>query len=244
MIRALRAELKKMWTVRSTYVLLLISLGLLIFFAFYAEGLHVAKQVTDTHYLFSEVTSAVQSLSFLLSMVGVLLVTHEYRYNTIMYTLTSANNRLKVLFAKFVIFSLFMLVTTAFFGVMSPLLTAWGLHIKGIHMVAQSLPFWDIAWRALFYGWMYGLLAFGLAVIIRNQIGAIIALFAVPVTVEPLLSLALHDNAKYLPFTALNNVTAIGSKQMTPGKAAIVVGVYVVVALIVATVLFKRRDAN
>lgn len=244
MIHALRAELRKMWTIRSTYILILISLALLIFFAFYAEGLKVTKAVNDPHYLFTEVTSAVQSLSFLFSMIGVLLVTHEYRYNTIMYTLTSANNRLKVLLAKFLVFSLFMIVITAVFGALSPLLTAWGLHIKGVHLVAQSLPFWDTAWRAVFYGWMYGLLAFGIAVIVRNQIGAIVSLFAIPVTVEPLLSLAIHDNIKYLPFTALNNVTAFGSKQMSPGRAAVVVGVYVVVVLIVATVLFRQRDAN
>jgi ABC-2 type transport system permease protein len=243
-MRHLRAEFRKLFTIRSTYILLFVCLAIAIFFAFYAEGLKVTKPVLDPHYLYSEVSSAVTSLSFLLSMVGVMLVTHEYRYNTIMYTLTSSNNRLKVLLAKIVAFSFLMIVATIFFGALAPALTTLGLHIKGVHIVAQSLPFWDTAWRSVFYGWAYGMLAFGLAVIIRNQVGAIISLFAIPSTVEPLLSLAIHDNVKFLPFTALNNVTMLASKQMAPSKAAIVVAIYVVVVLAIAIVLFKRRDAN
>jgi ABC-2 type transport system permease protein len=244
MIRQLQAELRKLFTIRSTYILLLICLAITVFFAFYAEGFKVSKPVTDPHYLYSEVSSAVTALSFLLSMVGVMLVTHEYRYNTIMYTLTSANRRWKVLLAKFVAVSIFMIAAAVVFGALSPLLTSLGLHLKGTSLVAQTLPLWDTAWRAIFYGWAYGMLAFGIAVIIRNQVGAIIALFAIPSTVEPLLGFALHDNVKYLPFSALNNVTAEASKQMSPGKAAGVVLVYVVVVLLVAAILFKRRDAN
>lgn len=243
MIQQIRAEIRKILTIRSTYGILLFCLVITFFFAFYAEGLKATHAVTDPHYLFSEVSSALSALSLFLSFVGVLLVTHEYRYSTIMYTLTLANKRWKVLLSKFIVVSLFMILVSILFGVLSPALTTLGLHIKGTHLVEQSLPFWDIAWRAVFYGWAYGVLGFIVAVLVRNQVAAIITLFAIPSTVEQLLRLVMHDNVKYLPFTALGNVLT-DTRDYSHGTAAGIVVIYVVVGLIAAGILFQSRDAN
>ena len=87
-----------------------------------------------------------------------------------------------------------------------------------------------------------------LAAIIRQQVGAIAAFFLIPALGEQLLSLLLKDNRIYLPFTALTQVTMPESagvqNALSPGKAAFVVVLYIVVGWLVAWYLFLRRDAN
>jgi ABC-type transport system involved in multi-copper enzyme maturation permease subunit len=246
MIRQVLSELRKLFTIRSTYVFLAISLAIVVFFAFYIEAIRLTGDVTNPGKLASEVTSAVSALAVLISLVGVLLVTHEYRYNTIMYTLTSSNNRLKVLLAKVIVVSIFAVLATLFFGVLSPLLTYLGIQIKGLDMVAQNLPVWDLLWRSAFHGWAYAMLALVFAFIIRNQVGAIIVLLFLPGTVEALLGLLLKHNVAYLPFTALNAVlnNPIPTANLSRGESALVVLGYVVIGLVVSAVLFKKRDAN
>jgi ABC-2 type transport system permease protein len=249
MIRQIKAELLKIFSIRSTYVTLAFALAITVFFAFYIEGFKTTAPVINPAKLVSEVTSAVSALAFLISLVGVLLVTHEYRYNTIMYSLTSSNSRLKVLIAKVVAVSCFAVLATLFFAALSPVLTYAGLHLKGISLVHQSIPVADLFWRVAFYGWAYSMLAVLLAFIIRNQVGAIVTILFLPNTVEALLGLLLKKNVVYLPFSALNTLMGGGDNPstvipMSHAKAAVIVTGYVVAALIIAAYLFKRRDAN
>lgn len=85
-----------------------------------------------------------------------------------------------------------------------------------------------------------------LAVLIRNQLGAIVSIFAAPV-VEHLLSLIIKQNSVYLPFTALDAVLTHSRPAegfITYTHAALVVMVYLVVGWLVAWLLFVRRDAS
>lgn len=248
MIRSLKAEFLKLATIRSTYIFLGVCSAILVFFAFYIEGYRQTANVVNPNLLASAVSSAVNALAIFIALVSVLLVTHEYRYNTIMYTLTASNSRLKILVAKVLAASCFAVLATLFFGALSPVLTYLGLEAKGLSMVAQNIPYLDLLWRAAFFGWAFTMLALIFSFIIRSQVGAIVFLLIMSTTGEFFLSLLLKHNATYLPFTALNQV--IGSPGMpgiTPlshGKAALVVLAYVVIGWIIAAVLFTRRDAN
>lgn len=248
MMRLIKAELQKLFTTRSTYFILAWCFIMLMIFAFFAEGYQLKSNVTDSSKLAGEVKSAISATAVFIALAGALLVTHEYRYNTIMYTLTSSNSRLKVLVAKIVAVSIFAIIATLALGALSPLLTYVGVHLKGLSMVPQSIPYVDLLWKSAFYGWAYSALAVLLAFIIRNQVGAIAALFLVPTAVEGLLTLLLKENVKYLPFSALNmvaNVMPPGvAHTLTSTKAALVVTAWIGGLLIVAAVLFKRRDAN
>lgn len=249
-MRYILSEFRKLYTVRSTYIFLAVCIAITVFFAFYIEAIRLTGDVTSSDKLAGEVTGAVGALAMLIALVGVLLVTHEYRYNTIMYTLTSANNRLKVLIAKVVVVSVFALLATLFFAALSPLLTYLGLQIKGLDMVAQNIPVWDLLWRSAFHGWGYAMLALVLAFIIRNQVGTIVALVIVSGTVETLLSLLLKHNSGYMPFTALSRVINTGEAMpgiaagFSPEKSAVIAAVYIAGGLVVAAYLFHRRDAN
>jgi len=248
MMSQLKSEFKKLFTVKSTYYIIAIVLLLVFFFAFYISGWRIEpKDMMNPLTLQSGITGAVSVVSIFSALVALLLVTHEYRYNTIMYTLTSSNSRSKVLFSKIIIMTGFALVFTLVFGALSPLFTALGIHAHHLHLVHQTIQYNNVIWRCLFYGWGYTMAGLLIASLVRNQVGAIITLFIVPGTVEGLLSLLLKKNTVYLPFSSLHQV--IGQDVSTTSTlsathAALVFIGYLLAALIVAWVLFLRRDAN
>jgi ABC-type transport system involved in multi-copper enzyme maturation permease subunit len=246
MIPALRAEVRKLLTIRSTYIILASCLALEFIFAFYGAGIKAATaDLHNPHYLASQVTQAISALSILIALVGTLLVTHEYRYNTIMYTLTSSRRRTYILLTKLIVITVFAVVFSLFFGLLSPLLANLGVHLKGHELVHQVIPVGDLVWRSVFAGWGFAMFALILAFLIRIQVGAIVALFFIPTTVEALIGLILKHNAIYLPFTALSLVLDHNPEHpVSYTHAALTAGIYIVAGWIIAWALFLRRDAN
>jgi ABC-2 type transport system permease protein len=251
MIGSLRAELRKIWSVRSTYIILLFSLVLMGIFAFWVEGIKAGSgdgaPVTYPYKLASLMRDAITNLAFFGSLVGVLSATHEYRYNLITYTLTSSRSRSKVLFAKVLAVSIYALLFAVFVALFSAAFMYVGLGIKGLTLVHQIIP-GDLWWRILFEAWGSAMLGLLIATIVRQQVGAIATFFIIPVAVEPLIALLLKTNQVYLPFIALQQVTHLEGSGMSHllshSKAALVTVIYIGVGWIVAWYLFLKRDAN
>lgn len=252
MIAALKAEFRKILTVRSTYLLILFSVLLTLIFAFYIEGWRAANQGPNfPEKLANEVTSAVIATSIFVAIVGVLLVTHEYRYNTITYTLTASRSRTRVFWSKIITTTVISLAFVILMGVLSPLLTWLGATLNGVNLGPQTINVGDLLWRSLFYGWAYSMFGVFLAIIIRNQIGVIAFLLLVPGTVESLLGLLLKQNVVYLPFSSMTNVISPTSVASAEGVAVVsaVTSAFVVIGYLICTgvaswVLFLKRDAN
>lgn len=254
MMTSLKSELRKLFTVRATYALSGFVFAMVIFFAFYIEGFRVTPEaLADPGRLASETISAITVVAGLFAFVGLLLMTHEYRYNTIMYTLTASKSRTRTLLAKIIVVSFYALLMSVIVGVASPVLTYFGVQLKGHEFVHQVIPVGDLLWRTLFYGWGYSMIALILATIIRSQVGAIVTVFLAPITLEPLLSLLLKSNTVYLPFSALSQVIASSNPDqqngfnvghLSPSKGALVFGIYLIIGWIVAWILFLKRDAN
>lgn len=249
MMSNIKAEIRKLFSVRSTYVILLIVLALEILFAFYVSGWRIDYQdLHNTTTLSNDVTGAVNTVAIFAALIATLLMTHEYRYNTIMYSLTLSKSRSRVLLAKFLVISVFAIIFTFIAGALSPLLTILGIHAHHLKLVHQTLQYSTLIWHSLFFGWGYTIAGLLIAALVRNQIGAIVTLFIAPETIEAVLGLLLKKNTVYLPFTALHIV--IGQEMPTYqnvisiGRAALVFLAYIVVGWIVAWVLFLKRDAN
>jgi ABC-2 type transport system permease protein len=252
MLNSLKSEFRKLLSVRSTYFITVILTVLVIFVAFYLEGWRAnSGQLHDPTQLAGDVTGALGTTVFG-AIVAILLVTHEYRYNTIMYTLTNSNSRSKVLLSKFIAISVYAVFLTILVGVLSPVMSYLGIHLHGHTLVPQTLHYGSLAWRSLFYGWGYGMAGLLLALLTRSQVASIVALFVIPGVVEQLLShLLFKHNSVYLPFTALSQVLSGPSSGPDPtssafssAHAALIYGAYLVVGGITAWVLFLRRDAN
>jgi ABC-type transport system involved in multi-copper enzyme maturation permease subunit len=250
MMAALKSEFRKLLTVRSTYIITALVIVFVALISFYFEGWRLdAAALRDPTQLAGDVTGALNVTVFG-AIIAILLMTHEYRYNTIMYTLTSSNSRSKVLLAKFVTISVYALFLAALVGVLSPTLCYLGVHAHGHALIPQTIHYGDLAWRSLFYGWGYGMAGLLLAVLTRNQVASIVALFLIPDVVEQTLGyLLLKHNTVYMPFSALTQVingpsTGPTGSNLSPAKAAGVYCIYLVVGWIVAWILFLKRDAN
>ncbi|MCW2763440.1 MAG: hypothetical protein JWR85_3641 [Marmoricola sp.] len=242
MLQQIKSEFQKLLTIRSTYILLASAVAIMAFISFYVMGYRGALPLNDSRTLAGVMVIIVTNLALLVSLIGVLSVTHEYRYNTIMYTLTASNSRLKVFFAKLVVVSVFTVIVTLALAVLSAVLTYLGAEAKGVTIVPQNIPVWDLLWRIVLFGWGYSMLALIFAFVIRRQVGTIVALIFLPDISGGLLGLLLKENAVYLPFSALNSV--LNPSPITYTKAALVVAIYLVVGGAIAAYVFKRRDAN
>jgi ABC-2 type transport system permease protein len=259
MISALKSEFRKLLTVRSSYVIAGIALALLAFVSLYIEGykngpLNIVGPGASVFLAYS-IRQHAMVLSIFSALVALLLLTHEYRYNTIMYSLTATNRRSKVLAAKIIASLTYTFVLVLVGAVFSFVCMVVGLHLSGHTLPAQTIDYVDYFRKLLFFCEGYTMAALFLAAVLRNQVAAIAVFFIVPGTVENLLSLLLKDKTVYLPFSALTQVIqqpplagvvreVSPNGSLTPGQGALVFLAYLVVGWVIAWVLFLKRDAN
>ena len=249
MIASIKAEFLKLFTIRSTYIILSLAFLLEILFAFYASGWRAQPaDLANSGYVSSQVVSALVPLTLLAAIAAILLITHEYRYNIIMHTLTANKSRTTVFISKLFAISVFAIVFALFFGFLSPVLGALGVKLHSHVLAHQYIPVWSLFWRTVFYGWGFAMLASIIAFIIRIQVGAIVAVFLIPSTIENILGLILKQNQVYLPFSSLSVLIGERSNDiaahLTFVQAASVTALYIVVGWLVAWYLFIKRDAN
>ncbi len=252
MIPAIKAEFRKVFTVRSTLFIMLFVVGLQLLFGFYGSGYKANAEIiaSNPDFLAMQIPQALAAVTFLGAIIALLLVTHEYRYNTIMYTLTSTRTRAQVLFSKLSVISCVALIFALFVVISSPLLVWAGVELKGLHMIDQNIPVWSLLWRSVAFTWCVFMVGSMIAFLVRNQVAAIVSFFIVPGTFEGLLSILLKDDRAYLPFTAMQQIinheynSETARQIMSYAQAGSLSLVYLSIMLLLTWFLFKRRDAN
>jgi ABC-2 type transport system permease protein len=247
----LRAEFRKLLTVRSTYVSSALSLAVASGLAFYLAGWHATPNHLRGHtFLAAQAASPLAIVAVLGTVVAVLVITHEYRYNLLLHTLTAANNRNKVLAAKVTVVTGFAVALTLAVDVVSLVFSYLGARIvHGQALAPQTVRYGDLLWRTLFYGWGYAIAGLVIALLIRNQVGTMVTAFLLFGPIEGFLGVALGKSAYFLPFTALGNV--LGSKlantvlvPVSHERAALAFGADLAIAASIAWLGFLRRDAS
>lgn len=250
MIPAMRAELKKVITVRSTYAIILFFLVLLGVIAFYGHG--YKEDSNSPLFLAGTITSTAIIGSFAGALISLLLVAHEYRYNTITYTLTSSNSRSKVLFAKILVIVGLVLIYSVVATAMALSLTRLGAAMAHHSMPSQDINYLAYFAKAAFYAEGFALTGLLIPTLVRNMQASVAVLFIVPNNLEALLGLIIKQPEKWLPYTALAQVIEPpvklgphgGSPNLvTPVHGAAVFLVYMLIFWLIAWYLFVRRDA-
>lgn len=250
MMSTCKAELYKLLSVRSTYFLTSLAFAIAAFWGFYIGGwLAKPPALQDPAFLVTQVTNVVGILAMFGGFIGILHLTHEYRYNTIMYTLTASNSRTKVLLAKILATTGFTLFFTLLIGAAALVAAYLGVHAHGQTLAPQVIHYGDLLWRTLFFGWGMAMIGFVLAVYIRNQVGSLVLFFLLNGPLEGVLELLFKSKATYLPLDALGNL--LGSKtvnttlvSVSHEKVALTFTIEFLVACSIAWILFLKRDAN
>mgnify|MGYP006146577103 CR=1 FL=1 len=255
MLTTLRAEFKKLLTVRSTYILMIVALVIAAFFATYVFGYRGNMQQASSPSFLTDIFQVTLGVFTTFgAIISILLMAHEYRYNTILYTLTWNKSRVKVLLAKaFTVLSLMtvgglLVLAVSYAGV------HLGLSLRSASMGPQNFELFDMAWRYAAYVWGYGLIGLIFGVLLRSVVAAIVAFFMIPALEGILGGLLLKEDAKYLPFRVLDSIPTTGAadslaatsgfSMLSSEKAVTTAALYLLILGVVATVLFIKRDAS
>lgn len=245
MIPAIRAELRKLLTVRSTYLIFFGTLALNIVVSYWTSG-YKFTQPTGTNYLQSSAMSTITGMGFFVGLVPLLLITHEYRHNLIYYTLTANRRRSTVFLAKLAVIAkytaLFMLAN----GAGAVLAIVVGLAMGHHTLPAQHYDWWPLLWKSSLYLMCISGFAAIFGFVVRNQIGAFILYLLYPDPIEQLIGLLLRGAAKYLPFNAISAIMSEATQpdRLSAHAGAVVAAAWVVGGLLLSWVLFVKRDAN
>lgn len=254
MIATVRAEFRKFFTVRSTYVVSVLALILIAIMAFYVEGYRgisgsAASALTDRA-LTEIIVNGVTTVSVFGAIISLLFMVHEYRHNTIVYTLTASNSRTKVLIAKAAVVIAYVTLFSAVAGLFAAGCYYLGLSLRGANLPGQTFEAFPLIGKTLFFNISYGLIGLMAGALTRNIAASIAALLILPAVVEPLLGLLLKHNAAYLPFAALDKVIALENSQPAVGgelsavRAMMAVCAYVAAGWLISWLLFLKRDAS
>lgn len=269
MLPAIKAEFRKLLTVRSTYILLFGFLLLGCFFSFYVHGFKDAgdpafsgnsalDHARASLFVAGSITQMANIISVACALIALLVLAHEYRYNTIVYTLTASNSRSKVFGAKILAVMILVLVYAVLATtILLPLVWA-GASAGGHTLPHQTIDYLTYFAKIIFFCESFTLAGLLFITLIRNQVGAIAALLILPNTVEGLLSLLLKNNSVYLPFTALQQVVQppvlngikVGAARdastgyLSAPRGALVFLVYIIIGYIIGWYLFLKRDAT
>jgi ABC-type transport system involved in multi-copper enzyme maturation permease subunit len=256
-MRTFRSEFLKAITIRSTYVLILLSFIFVFLFNFLtgsqSHGSAGSPLGFDSHAYIQSIFASANLTATMMAIFAILLMAHEFRHNTIIYTLTASNSRTRVLASKFLLvllLSALVSIPLGLFGLVSFIL---GTHVQHLVLPAQEINYFETLGRGMFY--VVGLSLTGLlfATLIRNLVFSIAALFIIPGTVEGLIGLLLKNKNQYLPFTSLKQVV-VDSGQLPksidfvqtdhPLRSAATFLIYLIVGWIVGWYLFSRRDVG
>jgi ABC-2 type transport system permease protein len=251
MIPTIRAEFRKLLTVRSTYVvstLTLLLIGLFSFFAAYNAVHHPDPSGPPsgfaTNALEGAALNAVMLTGTFVAIVAIMLICYEYRYNTIAYSLTISNSRMKVLLAKLKVVSVYAIVMALLGIAMAMAFSKIGAAVGGGSLGPQHVEVWSLLWRSLVFvigsAWLGLILGF----LTRSLVIAITIYFVIP-AIEPLLHNILKINQNYLLSASQTNIVQTGPQPewFTAIQSLGVFAIYLAIGLIVASILFTRRDA-
>ncbi|HUP33558.1 MAG TPA: ABC transporter permease [Gaiellaceae bacterium] len=242
------AEFLKLRTTRVPYVLLFVAVAIA---GIAAAGLVGSDSLDDDRAL-----ALAQGASFgtmFATVLGILLVTNEYRHGTVMTTFLVEPRRVRVLAAKLVT----ALLTGAIFGLASAAVSAavalpW-LASKGESLALDGQALEGLGRLVLAFA-LSAALGAAVGAIIQSQVGAIVAVFVWALIAESLVgvlaSWLLTDLgepdpvSRYLPGSALGGVVGgQGSEYMLSGPPATLLAVaYIAVLSVLGAFVITRRD--
>ena len=255
MTRLIRTELLKLRTVRMAYGLLAAAAGLttLISVVIASRTGHPVGMGGDivpslsTQAGLTRVVTATRFGMLFATVLGVIVSSGEFRHGTATPTYLAAPHRNRVMIAKIVAAAV---VGLAFGAVASGVATAVGLAFvsaKGFTVALSTATLLRFAAGAAASAALLAAAGTAVGSLVRQQLIAVVGVFAWGFVIEEILSGLFPAEARYLPYSAAIAMAgrAQGNTTVLPmwGAAALLAGLAVVIALIASRTTVPRDIA-
>ena len=209
-MRLLYAELLKVRTAPRTTLGLVLRLLLLVGAGGAATACTADDSTIELATPSSDVIEVASIAAVFTLILGILIVTWEYRHGTITPTFLATPRRERVIGAKLAA-SLFAgaVLTAAAIAVGLFMATFWiSLELDGEH--------WELIGRTVLGAALWGVLGAGLGALMQSQVGAIVTSFVWFLVAEPLLGVTIealtdYSIGDYFPGGALERLQSVGA---------------------------------
>ena len=246
MIDLIRGELLKLRTTRMLYGFvggLLVIIGILVVVTVIDTPAADLAREEDQAGMYG---AAATGIIFIL-LLGVMIMSGEFRHGTITQTLLITPNRWKVLAAKLIAAAIGGFVIGVIAEVFTFVLFVPLLKLKGVDIVfedeARSYVIGSILATTL-----WGPLGVAVGSLMRNQVAAIIVVFATLLIVEPILTGVTESRwpeiPKYFPVHLITGVIGDDPETLSRGASVAVVLAYVLVLSALGGRFVLQRDVN
>lgn len=189
------------------------------------------------------------------ALLGVLVITTEYRYRTLTPTFLAQPRRARVLLAKLGVSA----VTGLLYGVAALALTvpavAGVLRLAGHPTALGDGEVQGAVARSVLAHGLWAAIGVGVGFLVRNQVAAVVAVIATSQLVEPLLRIGLaawsltRGISRYLPGSAADALTGAsiypfsgGAALLPPWQGALALVAYALALTAAGAWLTARRD--
>jgi ABC-2 type transport system permease protein len=244
------AELRKLTSVRSTWILTVIgwflaaTSALAVVAGAFEPFTGTPQQVTDA------LASAGGNTAIVL-VVGLLAMTTEFRHGTVGRTLQITPSRTQVLLAKLASGVVYAVAFFAGAVVVVGAVVGVAALVQGVGLSLEASAF-EVTWQGLVGAVLTVMLGVAFGALVRAQVVAIVVALVWIFVVENLFAALLPEVGRWLPFQALNGLFIPQSAvdQMPDGAfvplagwaALVVFTAYVAVFTAGAAVLLRVRD--
>ena len=247
-MRMLRSEFLKLRTAPRTTLGLTLGLLAIIVLGAASTASSASGESPGNNYVVWDLLDLVSISAIFTLILGILIITWEYRHGTITPTLLAAPRRQRVMAAK-----LFTTLVTG--AVLAALCLGLALAIAALWLGGLDIERgqWELSGRIVLGAALWGAFGLGVGAAIQSQVGAIVSGLIWFLLVENILSVIprVKRIADYLPGSAFDRLVSTEALRNDPGTvstayglggAALLVTAYVVGALVLGTVLVQRRD--
>jgi ABC-type transport system involved in multi-copper enzyme maturation permease subunit len=243
-VRQLRAELLKIRTTRTTLGLLLGMIALVLLFTLLGGLLSNRTDLARTSTQYQVLGAGAAAIIFGV-LVGILLVTSEYRFGTIRPTFLYEPRRTRVVAAK----AGAGLIAGAVFGIVAEAL-AFGIGLiilsaRGIDLAIRGGLLLQVTIGTAVVAALWCAIGVGIGAIVRHQVGAVVGILAYILVVENIVFGLAPSVGRYFPGEtgqALDGDQTSHLLGWLPGGALLVL--YTAVIAVIGAVLTERRDVN
>jgi ABC-2 type transport system permease protein len=221
-MRLLYAELLKVRTAPRTSLGLILGLLLLVGLGSASTAYDAESNPFAPAAPLADVISVVSIAPVFTLILGILVVTWEYRHGTITQTFLATPRRERVIGAKDAVAFLYGALLAVLALVLALLVASFWISLD------LERGHWELAGRLVFAAAVWGVLGAGLGALMQSQVGAIVTSFVWFLVAEPLLSAtidALTDTriTDYFPGNVLERLQStagaveIGPEGVTTG---------------------------